>query len=155
MKKLLIIGLALLFTGCITTQQVKPQDEYYSVFGYDFTEYTSKGFLITPEEYWDQYETMGVIRIQYDPSFTQVYRGGPDWDKEFTDSKVYSNPVKEEYWRVSKPNTDRIIEEAYDIAIGLGADAITAFDISRVNYINGPVVVDTYVLTGFAIKRNP
>lgn len=155
MRKTLLITstlfIAILFTGCATNKPVET-DEYYFATGYDFTQYTEQGFLFTPEGFPGEYEAMGIIRINHQPQFMEI----PDQQRnqQVPGSRVYVEPDGISYWRVSEPDPDRMIQEAYDQATAMGADAIINFRIVGERITNGSLTVDSAVLHGFAIKRN-
>lgn len=153
MKKLIILSTALLFTACVSSN-VTERDEFYAVWGYDFTEYTEIGFMFTPEMYHGDYESVGLIEISYSPSFLEIpgdARG--DALMDYQDSQVYRDPIETKYWRVSRPSSEELIEKAYNQATELGADAIVNFRMVSDTWTNGQLEVGTLTLRGFAIKR--
>ena len=64
----LFIIIILLVTGCKTGYNVS---KTAIVNGYDFTKYSAKGFLFTPESYNGEYEAVGIIEISLYPEVTE------------------------------------------------------------------------------------
>lgn len=152
-KTLLIIGvltITALFTSCATNKPVETQEYYYAT-GYDFTQYTEQGFLFTPEGFPGDYEAMGIITINHQPRFVEIPESMRN--QQMAGSRVYAEPGGINHWRVSEPDPDRMIKEAYDQATEMGADAIINFRIVGESFVNGNITVDSAVLHGFAIKR--
>lgn len=155
MKKLLTLFTIILFAGCGTfSSSVSERDEFYAVHGYDFTDYTKKGFMFTPEMYQENYESVGLIEISYSPSFLEI-PGDASGDAlmDYQDSRVYRDPVEDKYWRVSRASSEELIERAYEQATELGADALVNFRLVSDTWTNGQLAVETLTLRGFAIKR--
>lgn len=68
MKKLILFVLVLmpLFHSCTTLEIAKfPREEV--LYGIDFTKYSKTGFLITPEKYSGNYESIGLVEFVYMP----------------------------------------------------------------------------------------
>lgn len=150
MKKtsiLFIIGM--LLAGCATNRPTAQESVMYPT-GYNFTEYTAKGFLFTPEGYTGDYESVGLIWINYQPRF--IYLPDPDVPR-ITGYRVYKEPGVSHWWRVSYPDPAEMIDQAYNLAMEMGADAIINFEIASTPYTNGTLTVSSSYLTGFAIRR--
>ncbi|MCH8487279.1 MAG: hypothetical protein LAT75_10455 [Candidatus Cyclonatronum sp.] len=150
-----ILMLSFLLASC-SGLRVIPQDEFYVVTGYDFTEYTAKGFHITPERYLGTYEPIGVIRIQYIPEFIREGDQTAGMTREQLEQNYvrHADPTRNlVYWHVSKVSADNLIREAYEAASAMGANPITHFEITSDSYQNGSITVPSAVLRGFAIKR--
>lgn len=152
MKKLQsIIVLLLLIAGC-GTQGALPTAEYISNAGYDFRQYSQQGFMFTTEGFDGDYESVGFVRIVYNPQFIKIPSGGDI--RDFEDSRVYQDPVNPAiHWRVSEPDEGKMIEAAYQRSVDMGADAIIRFQIHNIRIRNNELVVNSSELTGLAIKR--
>lgn len=149
-KQIIFLFIASIIVGCSTVNTVPHGERYYPT-GYDFTDYTERGFLFTPESYLDEYNSVGIIRINHTPQFVHVVQ--EQARQHISGFRIYRDPNGRGYWRVSEPDTDVLIEKAYETARAMGADAIINFQISSDRYENGNLTVSTATLTGFAIKR--
>ncbi len=114
------------------------------VTGIDFRPYTEKGFLITPEKYTGEYQSIGMIRIDVQPATKKVDYSVP------IDTKTWSVHLD---WLVENLDIKMVIDEAYKAATKMGADALTDFSLSSRVMVEGYILVPTYEATGFAIKR--
>lgn len=117
-----IILLALISSACAGPKTVA-RDEVVNVTGYDFSEYTDQGFLITPEQYLDDYQSIGLITVTQWPAVRKTERRVPD-----SDSPNGYRTVEEFY--PEDINVEKAIDEIYKIAKDMGADAITRFDVT-------------------------
>ena len=61
----LLIGLIILIAGCSEGYDVS---KTVFIYGYDFTPYTAKGFLFTPESYNGDYDAVGLIELAIYPA---------------------------------------------------------------------------------------
>lgn len=149
---LLLITL-LILTSCATTTRPTAQDDLIFPSGFFFTQYTEQGFLFTPEGYPGEYESKGIIYINYQPRF--LYLENPNVPR-IPGYYIYKEPGLNHWWRVSFPDPAALIEQAYKLAIEMGADAVINFEMEPTTYTNGTLTVANARLTGFAIKRtNP
>lgn len=138
MKYTLILT-ALLFTSCATT---KPSNEIIYTTGFNFSEYTEKGFLITPDSYLGEYQSIGLINVTMWPAVIEI-RG----TRTATGGNVNSG------WRIERLNVQKAIDQIYAEADSMGADAITQFRIRSTERNNGLLKVPGAEISGFAIKR--
>lgn len=110
----------------------------------DYTKYTESGFLVTPMEYYAEYESIGEIDIRIRPEIKEN-----DRYSIFTRGKYYYEEVSYE----------ELTEMAIKAAKERGADALVKFaiirhpikktDRFRGGYIEGYI----YQVKGFCIKR--
>ena len=117
------------------------------VAGYDFTEYTEQGFLITPESYQGEYQSIGVLsvtvwpRIEQKPVEDTLAQPGPD------------NPAQ--VWLVTEDvDPQEVIDSLYAEAQSMGADAVMNFRTEPVkeDLDNGPTRSGVRA-RGYAIDR--
>jgi hypothetical protein len=154
MKKYIII-LAVFVIGC------SPLKDIYSVKVLniiDFTPFTAKNFLITPENYTGTYQSIGLIEYIVKPSASYKLS-----TKELNPKFAPGDPEVTRYfdiykWNIDNISFDAVLNEAYNICVKMGADAIINFK-SEIIYdeyasIKYPVTIIGYRITGFAIKRN-
>lgn len=154
MKKSLIILIVLLTYGCVSSN-VTERNEYYAITPYDFTEYTAKDFVFTPEMYDGEYESRGMIEIKYMPRFVEISgNASAEMLQDYQESYVVQDPIENKYWRITRPKPDEIIRMAYEQAQEMDADAVVNFSLGADVTENGDIRVQTLTLTGFAIKRN-
>lgn len=142
MKRIIVLLLILLFFyGCSSRFAT---DKIIMHFGFDFTKYTAKGFLFTPEPYVGNYESIGILK-------TVIYAA-----VKHTKAQVQNpgaDPYLKEEWKIDAVDAEEAIEEMYKKAVGMGADAIIRFEIKSTYYMNGTMYVPGYEVYGFAIKR--
>ena len=152
MKKILLIPLLLiLFATC-----AEPPDliqEKFIVTGYDFTKYSDKGFLFTPNEYNGEYQSMGLIQLTYMPEakLVTVYVSS-------LNSEGKPITIKKKKWKIDPLNVDKVIEDIYNLCMTMGANALTQMDIEPYseNHAQGttkPITITGIKISGFAIKR--
>jgi hypothetical protein len=123
------------------------EEVQYLVSGYDFTEYSQRGFLFTPEPYLGEYESMGLVEIVFVPS---VHR---QTAKNVNQPGTYRITVSDTQYRVSEVDSDEIILMLYNVASDLGADAVTHFEIRSHTLDNNGTPISSVRVSGFAIKR--
>lgn len=118
------------------------------VRGYDFTEYTEEGFLITPKSYQGEYQSIGTLSITVWPRIERrnTTEGddpspGPD---EAGNTWIRTDPVRPQ----------EVVDSLYARAQSLGADAVMDFNTEAVteNLNEGPTRVGIRAY-GFAIDR--
>ena len=142
------------FSYSACTVVFKPSPTFKAVKGYDFRDYSAKGFLFTPHQYEGAYESIGMIMVHRIPG-TAVKSGAKPpsgWmEKELVG--VTGGNSERHYWEEDIKASD-VIEAAYKQAIAMGADALMDFTISSKEIIRGGAVQIKYEVSGFAIKRN-
>jgi len=125
--------------------------KYTSVSAISFTKYTENGFLITSEPYLEEYQSIGMINVEFRVPATREKIEKNEKDSEESYTKYY--------WDVDELSNyqEEIIDLAYDAAIKMGANAIMNFKIkpSEKTYQNGTeiVTIPGVQIYGFAIKR--
>ncbi|MDR8390767.1 hypothetical protein NC796_06445 [Aliifodinibius sp. S!AR15-10] len=121
------------------------RDEVVNVTGYDFSKYTDQGFLITPEQYLEEYQSIGLITVTQWPAVNKTIRRVRDPDG--------SGYVNREEFHAEDINVEKAIDEIHKVATDMGADAITRFDVTPTSRMNGTLRVQGVEISGFAIKR--
>jgi len=148
MKKIaLVIGCcACILTSCMTEQymvfEYKPYDEFR---GIDFSKYTAQGFLITPELYRGDYESIGLID----------YKLMPGARFQTPDGKLATLPYYpgNERWYGGKISISQTLDSVYLICKKMGADALMNFKVEQPEDVHAEITIKGYTISGFAIKR--
>jgi hypothetical protein len=118
----------------------------------DFTKYTQNKFLITPEKYSGPYESIGLIDF--------IYMPGAELKANVLDEKYITsqqqNTVTGYTWDIEQINIQDVIDGIYNRCIDMGANALINFSVATqeqsYQYIQNPVNLYGYRITGFAIK---
>lgn len=120
---------------------------YTTIHGFDFREYTDEGFLITPESYTGEYQSIGMLTARMSPEIKKEYEMGDNFEdyNEVNDSAGRK-------WIVEKPDTEQAIRTMYERAQAMGADAIINFNVYAEQMSVG-VPASAVIVEGFAIKR--
>lgn len=145
MRIIILLLLLSFITSTCTGPQTVARDEVINVTGYDFSEYTDQGFLITPEQYLEDYQSIGLITVTQWPAVNKSVRSVPN-----SDGTGYR---KVEEFHSENINVEKAIDEIYKVATNMGADAITRFDVTPTSRMNGTLRVQGVEISGFAIKR--
>jgi len=136
---ILIIPLSIFLFSCSTFKETEKQ---VIVTGYDFTKYTEKGFLFTPEGYLEDYESVGMLSVEILP---ELKRSG------------YASPgqfyAPGNLWRYTPVSGSEVLDSLYIKAKRMGADAIINLVIRRTILQANNVSAPGIEASGFAIKR--
>jgi hypothetical protein len=140
-----------LLVPLILTVACSPGQEVYEkemeVRGYDFTKYTEEGFLITPEKYEGEYESIGVLRVSVWPRIEYESTGDSSPPRPGPDDT-------ERRWVTTDPvSRAEVIDSLYSRAERMGADAITRFESDVVTREEANVTRIGVEASGFAINR--
>jgi len=140
-----LVLVAMLAAACGGPEVYKKSME---VAGYDFTEYTDQGFLITPESYQGEYQSIGVLSVTVWPRIEQrpveddtLAQPGPE------------SPARE--WFITDAvDPQEVVDSLYVEARSMGADAIMNFrtEPAQQDLDNGPTRAGVRA-QGFAIDR--
>jgi len=141
-----IIFILYLLGGCATPPDYIP--EKLEVNRIDFTAFSEKGFLITPEKYNGDYESMGLITLTFRP-FTKR-------NKILTSGGTEVSNLS--HWEMEKIEHDSLLNSIYEICTEMGADAFTQLEMHVESVIfaqntTQPVEIPEITISGFAIKR--
>jgi len=131
MRFLKYLVLILVF-GC-SPKIINPESFYFAI---DFTKYSKEGFLITPEKYLGEYESIGLVEYVLIPGATKSDYG----------------------YQVDDIRLSQGIDSLFSLAKDMGADAIMNFNINSTQrehtfFMQGQLVLEGFELSGFAIKR--
>lgn len=148
MKKLLFVLSVFILSSCASTN-LETWDTELRSSGYDFRPYTEQGFLFTPEVYTEPYDAVGLVEITYIPRVIESRAEGRP--NQMEGYRIITSGTK--YYYIELPNTENLIAEMYDLADGLGADALSNFNITGETVYNGNKAIETVKVSGFAIKR--
>jgi hypothetical protein len=142
MKLSTIILPVLLFLLLSCSTKVVVIEKELNTLVFDFTKYSKKGFMFTPEKYDGKYESIGIIDMVIYSKMTQAQKA------------IDGKPVVPGTWVYEPLNTSEIIELAYQKAVNMGANAVTNFKISESSKYHEKFQIEIpgIRLTGFAIK---
>lgn len=125
--------------------------------GIDFTKYSEKEFLITPEKYLDDYESIGLLNFSISSGAVLekiLVSKADEMAKKAGITDLYHYK-----WNIEEINYKEILDFAYNISIEMGGNAITNFeinyDVQHYNNADGypSVLIPKINVTGFVIKR--
>jgi hypothetical protein len=154
MQKLFIIISILFFISCAPSLKQKRIPEIMMIMEIDFTKYSEKGFLFTPNSYQGDYNSKGLITLTYYPDAELI-----------TTVKTMKNNVgevstyKESYWNTNSINSNTLLDSIYSICLEMGADAFTQLEIlnsppiHHASLTTNPVSISGKIINGYAIKR--
>lgn len=147
MCRILLIFMAVLLVGCATTSSSQYEDRVeidreMEIYGFDFTEYAEEGFLITPETYTGEYESIGIIQVTLWPKMKRSVEG-----RDEQGNLEYSE------WRSEQLPLEAAVDSLYRRSSGMGADALINFDSERVTREVGRATRVGVQARGFAINR--
>lgn len=135
-------------SSCATTSDIDGGIHYSA---YDFRDYTEKGFLLTPETYRGNYESIGMIRVDFIPNI-QSARTGQQGQRPAPRDGHDVVSIGTQFYYVEKPNHQEIIDEIYNMVVEMGANAIINFRLDS-EPIGGHSQILRVIVNGFAIKR--
>ena len=142
-----LVVLMLVLAGCGTSGV--PRSTQTLV--YDFRPYTEQGFLITPEEYQGDYRSVGIIAMEIVPAASKEYA----YEKEWKEYEEVEGTYRQGDWAIEEMSTQDVIDQVYEQAQGMGADAIMNFEVmTDTEALPGESLVrPVFVVRGFAIDR--
>ena len=143
LKSLSVLIIVAAIAGC-STALYSPGG--FHVSGYDFTQYTDKGFLFTPEKYLGTYDAIGQIHIDFIPRVQEAQ--SQLVEIEGLDIIYYGGI----YYYVEQINTSDVINHLYEQASEMGANAVTNFNVSSRAW-EGISDIRIVTVSGFAIRR--
>ncbi|MEE4257305.1 MAG: hypothetical protein V2I47_09715, partial [Bacteroidales bacterium] len=93
---------------------------YSEKFVIDLTRYTDKQFLITPEVYTGDYESIGILAIAFYPTARRVKNS----ESASNNSDQF---IVQGSWVAEKVKAEEVVDILYEDAKNMGADAIMNF----------------------------
>ncbi len=119
--------------------------------GYDFTKYTDRGFLITPEGYSGEYQSVGVLNVTVWPTVEEL---NAEEAPPLTDPIDTGSGSKK--WYITEPvSPQEAVDSLYTLADSMGADAIINFETEATKQdLNGGVTRIGIRARGYAIERS-
>jgi len=145
MKKfILFLFIAAFLSGCTVMDEIPARTNAYFI---DFSKYSDKGFLFTPEGYLSDYSSVGIIEINMFPTAKNV-----GLDKITPHTRNVFNV--QGGWIMERLSVSDIVDTVYSRCISMGADAVINFRIDVISENYAPPLVNGLRVTGFAIKRN-
>ena len=157
MKKMLIFMVAIVMVGCATQTPLFYVERIKEAYGIDFTEYSEKGFLITPEKYMGDYESVGLLNFSI--SSGAVLEKVLVSEVDEMAKKAGLKNIYHYKWNIEKIDYKELLKFAYNISTEMGGDAITHFQIKYdvQHYTNADGYPSVWIpeinVTGFVIKR--
>ncbi len=153
-KILPVLISALLVLSCTEAPTAFP--EYRHLSGVDFSQYSEKGFLFTPNLYGGDYKSVGLITLTYRPAANLIEIDVGRNEEVITYSNSTTSLKKE--WVFSPENRDMLLEAVYETCIEMGADAFTQMTLSTVKVqmpagLQYPLALTETTISGYAIKR--
>jgi len=155
-KLLLAVSVLFVLAGCTSLKELPTIFENKNFYAIDFTKYSASGFLITPEKYPNEYTSIGIVRYEVYPG--AKYRiVSSKLNPDYTSANNQPRTIQVKEWEVNKISIQEVLDGMYEKCKEMGADALVNFDVKydAVPYtgISNPVIINGYVITGFAIKR--
>ena len=148
MKRIIVLfSFMLLLSSCSNSYNI---ERFTEVFGFNFTKYSNEGFLITPEGYNEEYESLGLIQLRLYPAVKRSLPAG-DYDN-YVKVSIGGNAHY-----IERITADMLLDSLYTEAKALGADAIINFKHTVLDETpltkNYPKGIQVNSVSGLAIKR--
>ncbi len=143
----------ILFATFLFTCSTPPDliQEKIIISGYNFSKYSAEGFLFTPNEYFGDYESVGLIHLIYTPeaNLIEVYTGK---------TNEQGKPINKKSWQVNEFDSELLLDKIYEACIELGANAFTQMNIEThsESYATNtfyPITINGAKISGFAIRK--
>ena len=135
---------AIIFTACKTTlnTNIPAIENFYIV---DFTEFTEKGFLFTPEKYLGEYESIGLFNYYFTTEANLKVVGEDEYGY-----KTYK-------WIEGEYSLQESLNIVYYELLELNANGVMNLQIEAIESSNPRIkeayLPSGYIIKGFAIKR--
>ena len=154
MKIFALLVSLLLITGCAKKPLSHIPARTISS-GVDFTAFTDREFLFTPERYVEEYESIGVITVTMWP---EANREVMENARRIRRPGRYTRATEVGDWVIEAITIQDALEAMYQLAAEMGANAVINLEITRVVEEYGSSITSTLVLqgieiSGFAIRR--
>lgn len=161
MKIITLVIASLLYVSCTNTKSLSSKGGV-NFYGYDFRNYSSEGFLFTPEKPVGYYTSVGMIQVVLEPeileldatTFQRDNRNGIyiKGEKKYA-LRLINYPTGNKFYAVEIIEISDAIDEMYKFAIDWGANAIVNFNVET-SLTNFELLVSTITVEGFAIIRD-
>lgn len=147
MKNIAVFSIILIqIAGCVPINKTIEGGVVRSIL--DFTEYTDKGFLFTPEKYSGEYESIGLIEYDFMATATCEKYTSP------------STGMTARKWNPQPFDVRDGLNNVYNEVIGLGGNALMNLDINYLEESSGlayhcqdnEYFPGGYIIRGFAIR---
>lgn len=131
----------------------------------DFRPYAEKNFLFTTEAPNGEYSSRGLVQVDLIPKITTL--GSVHYDAFKSAGHLQVDDVdyvsvqevrlasgEFAYYGVARTNIQAALDEMYELAVEMEADAVTKLNIENQTIIDTGLVYTVIKVTGFAIRRN-
>jgi hypothetical protein len=160
MKKLILLAVTtvFLFTGCVELAEMSFYPGEENLTGVDFRKYTNKGFLVTPEKYLGNYESIGLLTYELIPASSYRKTGRQINENHIAGSTSGGPQFYDIYkWIDQDVDVQMALDSLVNICIDDGADALMnlkrEFIFREHTGVKNPHTVIGVSISGFAIKR--
>ena len=144
---LLLILFALSLFSC--SQRILYLPSHTESLVFEFQGFSKRGFMITPEKYLGEYESIGIIDISIYPAAARQTKIPKEQD-------IIEGEYAQGYWLIAKINPQEVVRIIYNKANDMGADAVINFKVTSIQkQVAGELDLNGVNVSGFAIKRNP
>lgn len=169
MMKTIICALVIaVFTGCASVSQPVELNGGYTLTGFDFRKYSDEGFLFSPYRPNDEYDSRGLITLTLTPQVKEVTR----MTYAYKESMNYRETLKNEetgkmttftyemvrlangekkYYMIQEIDPNDAIDEMYNRATSLGANALIDFSVEWNTINNFGLNHDYITVSGYAV----
>ncbi len=144
------LTLFLVATSLLSCSSTEPRDRSVRVNATDLTRYTEKGFLITPDNYPGEYQSVGYVSVEVEPKAevmkddTEPYDGMVEGPLVTSQDRVYYDP----------PELRAALDSLYEKSTSMGADAVINFQQEGYEIVYSGASLPALRVSGFAIQRN-
>ncbi len=129
--------------NCCALKPPARMPEKLVVTGIDFSQFSDKGFLFTIDKYLGEYESIGIVEIDFVP---EAYL-----------SEIVGSRRNSYNFEVNQKKVDLevALDRLYDICVEMGANALTQieFDDYELLYPRTLININGIKIRGFAINR--
>lgn len=120
----------------------------------DLTEYSKEGFLITPSEYGDEFQSVGFLEVELEPSARPVETDQEGNPVDLRPGEVHLETRKNRDIAYKPPSLRDAVDSMYVKSRRMGADAIINFSREAYPVSYWVTEVPAIRVRGFAIDRS-
>lgn len=146
-NKLLKLSFVVMFLTLSCTPYLTEFNKEFHEQILDFTYYSEKGFLFTPEQYNGDFESCGLIVLEFWPKVKR------DFDNSSLKPGQFYSEGQGKNWVYTPISSVEILDSLYLKSKRLGADAMVKLYIEEFEGNYGPVTAPCKRVSGYAIKR--